>query len=318
MSNVAKENDETMSIASEDEAQLQYNPSFETVLREDDDDSSVPPPPPPLYGLSLAKLSSSIFRSRSKESKQVATSAGDEEIGENRPVQILPAQDDAKSNIEVDAAEQWIKKFGMNQERNGQRRRNLMCTSVLLILVVLLGLAIGLSRNSNQRTNQSENMLASFPTSAPEEVTPSPAPVNTLPNSTFEPSSFVTDPLTNATEAPTEPCTTVVAPLETCYQPQSEITISFTNCEPLSNDWIGIWRVQDVTNVSSLPEPQVWQWTCGSQACQVPVGQDSLSFASGLRAGTYVAQFLHMEEDRAPYTGAFASSSTFEVAQKCP
>ena len=91
MSKVDKDHDQTMSVASDDEGQLQYNPSFETVLREDDDDSSVPPPPPPLYGISLAKISSSIFRSRSKDAKQVSA-AEDEEIGGNRPVQILDAR----------------------------------------------------------------------------------------------------------------------------------------------------------------------------------------------------------------------------------
>lgn len=314
MSKAEKDHDQTMSVASDDDGQLQYNPSFETVLREGDDDSSVPPPPPPMYGISLAKISSSIFRSRSRESKHVKTGE-DEEIGDHRPVQILAAQDhESKSNIEVDAAEQWIKKFGMNKERSGQKRRSKLCTAVLLILVILMVIAIIVSRNADQaKSNQAEKMLVS-PTSSPGQVAPSPSPQG---EGSKPPTVAATVLPTNATEAPAEPCTSAIVAQEVCYEPQAQINISFTNCAPLPDDWIGIWRAEDVTDVTNLPEPRVWQWVCGAQICETPVEQDAVSFDSGLRPGTYVAQFLHMEQESAPYTGAFASSSTFEVAREC-
>ena len=320
MSKVEKDHDQTLSVASDDEGQILYNPSFETVLREDDDDSSVPPPPPPLYGISLAKISSSIFRSRNRERK-LGTAADDEEIGGSPPVEILSAQDPAKSNVQVDAAEQWVKKFGMSQERNGKRRRSMMCTAILLILVIMMAVAIALSQGSDKaRRNQSEQLVANNSTSAAEEATPSPAPQETMPPAnTTEPPVATTLPAVNATEEPVESCTTTaIASQDTCYAPQSQITVSFTNCEAETSDWIGIWRVGDVANVTSLPEPLVWQWICGAQMCEVAVEQDSLTFATGLRAGTYVALLLHTEEDSAPYTGAFASSSSFEVARNCP
>ncbi len=327
MSKAANDHDDTMSVASEDDVQLQFVSSFETVLRDTDDESSVPPPPPPSSGRSLRAIGGSFFWAKEKYLK---SPNDDEETGDLRPVEVIASQDESKANIEVDAAEQWIKNFGVNEQRNSRKRRALYCTAIVLSFALLLGIAIGLSGNSNkQRTSQSKNMLVGSPTitdppnvsmstSIPEpEMEASMAPTNSTESPMAEFPMNATVFPTNVPEESTEVCNTLLVSQQDCYPRRTDVAISFTNCQPESNDWMGIWKVDEVVDPTSLPEPALWLWSCGSEDCEGAVREGVLLFSGGLPVGTYVAHLVRMEQDRAPYTGSYAFSTSFDVSRNC-
>lgn len=284
-----------MSVASEDQ-QLRYDPSFETVLREGDDDSSVPPPPPPLFP-SLRDLRGSIFRPKNKVTNR------DEETG-GPPVDIIPSKDQCNSTVEVDAAEQWVKSFGLLVALKARRRRMLMSIAFLAFVALIIGLAVGLSSPKDDKTSGSKNMLAEAPVS-PSTPAPTIAP---LP---------VAAPTAAPTVAAVAPCVDELSTSNTCYAPKTTIDVIFESCEPAVKDWIGIWPVDAASDPTRLPEPSLWLWTCGSQNCDGLAENQTLMFDDGLGRGTYVAHMIRFGEDAAPYTSSYAVSDSFEVSRTC-
>lgn len=304
--------DATMSVASEDELQIRYDPSFETVLRDDDEDSSVPPPPPPTLSASFRNIRNSIFRGKNNKAKE----GDEEEPPPPPPVDIITSQDECESTIELDAAESWMQSLNLKEAaRKTTQKKPLIFAIVLFLLALILGLSVGLGGGDDGEkvTTSSDalvdNNAGSTSTDAPEAVTDPPVAVETM---------SPTTPM-NATDAPVEQkcSTSTVTPVDACYEPFQEIILAFENCEPLVNDWIGVWPVASITDPESLPEPLVWLWTCGTQDCEAAVNEDVLFFTEGLSAGTYVALMIRFAEDAAPYTSSYAASSSFEVARKC-
>jgi hypothetical protein len=47
-----------------------------------------------------------------------------------------------------------------------------------------------------------------------------------------------------------------------CYAPQTSIDISFENCDPLEEDWIGIYGQDPDVDLTNLGGPLTWLWTC--------------------------------------------------------
>lgn len=90
------------------------------------------------------------------------------------------------------------------------------------------------------------------PTLAPTVLTPPPTPLPTgMP--TVKPTPLATE------------CVSRLEWVSDCIFSGDTFEIRFTSCEPATGDWIGIFD-KDV-DVSNLPEPNLWVWSCGSQNC---------------------------------------------------
>jgi hypothetical protein len=189
----------------------------------------------------------------------------------------------------------------------------------------------------------------SGPTSSPveEDVSPAPVPMASTPapvgvtvseppipspnlpeESTSGPTSKPVDedPTTDAPTStpssesssvpPEDVCTNLVQADKTCYLRRSMINIAFENCEPLVDDWMGIYRDDpDNLDLNNLGNSLMWLWTCGSINCQGVVFDDTLPFGGGLPEGTYVAHLIHRNSG-GPYS-SYAASEPFEISTDC-
>jgi hypothetical protein len=53
-----------------------------------------------------------------------------------------------------------------------------------------------------------------------------------------------------------------------CYAAQQEILVTFTNCLPNADDWVGLYEYSSDDDSSLLDEdPLLWSWSCGTQNC---------------------------------------------------
>lgn len=295
-----------------------HNPSFETVLRSDSDDGSTIPPPPPPTEMILKDLRNMILRSGRNKRKG---SGG--EPSEFRPIDIVAIHDhDQRNGIELEAGyAPWCKSSSGSsvQQNSPLKRRALLCAGLLLFVVVILGLAIGLSGDKDTtRGSGSSNMLVGGDTQVAANETSVPTLAAT---STIAPSLEASD-IMSSTIAPTDGesstgCTSFVQPLETCQTPFLGFSVYFQNCEPTSGDWVGIWNVNSIQDESSLPEPLLWLYHCGSQNCDQEVEEDVLFFGEGLPPGNYVAHLARFLEYEPPYTSSYAVTETFQVAPTC-
>mmetsp|Transcript_7142 Transcript_7142/g.12449 ORF Transcript_7142/g.12449 Transcript_7142/m.12449 type:complete len:516 (-) Transcript_7142:320-1867(-) len=127
---------------------------------------------------------------------------------------------------------------------------------------------------------------------------------------TVNPTGQPTDTL-----APTE-CSNQIQTDRPCYNMGSPVEVFFRNCDPRPDDWIGMYRNPDVIDPSSLEEPPVWVFACGSQSCSEEVYSDVVLFdLSFLPEGTFKA-YLAREAESAPYP-SLASSNTFVISSDC-
>jgi hypothetical protein len=123
---------------------------------------------------------------------------------------------------------------------------------------------------------------------------------------------------TSAPEAPGDgdtTCTTTVQSDLDCYEFQTSIDISFDNCEPVEDDWIGIYAQDSNVDLNNLGDPLTWLWNCGSQSCRGEVLVDTLPFGDDLEVGTYVAYMIRRNSG-GPYS-SYAASSSFDIATTC-
>jgi hypothetical protein len=116
------------------------------------------------------------------------------------------------------------------------------------------------------------------------------------------------------------PCLDAISPLAKCVAPNQEISVTFTNCNPRDDDWVGIFAAG--ADYSSLPNPPLWSWACGSRNCREAVSNQEMSLSSvhaatnawPLAEGAYV--FVLARNSAQPYT-AFAISDEFSVQEFC-
>ena len=156
--------------------------------------------------------------------------------------------------------------------------------------------------------------------------TPSPTTLST-PTPTISPTVSPSKPPSPSpvenppTRAPTE-CVDELSVLDFCFAPGVGIEISFTNCDPEQDDWVGIYPVDDDFDGNDLPNPMMWSWACGTRNCREPVSESTFSLnnnhAGGnvwpLDSGIYIAVLARNTGQ--PYT-AYALSDTFVVATQC-
>eukprot|EP00529_Nitzschia_sp_RCC80_P000439 CAMPEP_0113494618 /NCGR_PEP_ID=MMETSP0014_2-20120614/29196_1 /TAXON_ID=2857 /ORGANISM="Nitzschia sp." /LENGTH=878 /DNA_ID=CAMNT_0000388509 /DNA_START=50 /DNA_END=2686 /DNA_ORIENTATION=+ /assembly_acc=CAM_ASM_000159 len=123
---------------------------------------------------------------------------------------------------------------------------------------------------------------------------------------------------TPPTEAPV--CSDTVSVSGTCLEPGDEIGVGFSNCNAQEDDWIGIYRADQDT--SSLPNPAVWSWACGSRTCREAVGSNNFGLderhagdgAWPLDEGEYVVVLAR--NSARPYQ-AYGRSQSFTIQDNC-
>jgi hypothetical protein len=137
---------------------------------------------------------------------------------------------------------------------------------------------------------------------------------------TLAPTGLVTtESPTTATPSPTS-CVNAINVLSACYTPGDEIGITFSNCEPQGDDWVGVYSAGQDYN--SLPNPPVWSWSCGNRNCRDAVSSMDMSLSQDqasdngwpLDVGTYVVVLARNSAQ--PYT-AYAVSPEFSIQDGC-
>ena len=100
-----------------------------------------------------------------------------------------------------------------------------------------------------------------------------------------------------------------------CYEPGEEITLSFINCVPEVDDWLGIF--EDIDNVFNQGTYWVsyWNWACGTQQCEVPASRGTVSFQeiTQLETGSFRAHLRRNKGDDM----SLATSSVFQILEDC-
>jgi hypothetical protein len=150
------------------------------------------------------------------------------------------------------------------------------------------------------------------PTTASPTATP-PAPTTPSPTAT-PPASSTASPTIGATPSPTSAsCQSSIAASGSCFQNGDDILVTFTNCNPLSDDWIGVYAAgQDFT---SLQQPIAWVWTTGDQSQQAAVASGTITFFDVQGTGNFQLVLAH--NGSGPPFSAHAVSTPFQLAQQC-
>lgn len=163
------------------------------------------------------------------------------------------------------------------------------------------------------------------PTIFPTTMSPSASPVTMSPSAspTTQPLVRFTSPPTGLppTNPPTN-CVSAISVLSDCYEPSVDVEVSLTNCEPDSDDWVGLYLVDENFDSNGLQNPNIWSWACGTRNCReevnknlIPVNQ--IHAGNGewpLEPGIYVAVLARNSAQ--PYT-AYAVSEAFIIEETC-
>ncbi|MGK3734220.1 MAG: hypothetical protein ACI8RD_004160 [Bacillariaceae sp.] len=128
------------------------------------------------------------------------------------------------------------------------------------------------------------------------------------------PTTFTTSPPTN--------CVNAISVLSDCYVPSVDVEVSLTNCEPDSDDWVGLFLVDEQFDSNSLQNPNIWSWACGTRNCREEVNKNLIPVSQihagngewPLEPGTYVAVLARNSAQ--PYT-AYAVSEAFIIEETC-
>jgi len=256
--------------------------------------------------------------------------------GGKRTRSMLPDEDDDAASYDVEATKEWLQRaYKEDSDRKCFRgvRRFILCSTILILIAFGLILFFAVSNSLANNGDRSNNFA---------EINEGPGAVSTL-----APTIAAGAPVAASTEAPTAPLSPTAAPtpfatpvVETaaptstsnttdlCFQdlitPEATclttaeplIDIVFDNCQPQPDDWVGIWRGSRIMDPASLPEPDLWLWTCGTQNCTGAVSFGELAFGN-LGIGTYEAHLVRLDTEVAPYTTSYATSSRFLVRRFC-
>ncbi|CAJ1947829.1 unnamed protein product [Cylindrotheca closterium] len=152
------------------------------------------------------------------------------------------------------------------------------------------------------------------PPTRPPTGRPTPAPT---PGPTRPPTPGPTFP---PTPAPT--CLNDIQTSKSCYTLGESIIVNFRTCNPLGNDWVGVYP--DSVLAGQHFEPRLWKWACNSQNCFTPIERGTVvmdATSTGispwpLAAGEYKAWSFRQGASGAPQpvikgTGKFRVSSGF-------
>jgi hypothetical protein len=100
------------------------------------------------------------------------------------------------------------------------------------------------------------------------------------------------------------------------------IEVEFGNCDPLSDDWVGLY--DSSADPDNLDYPLLWLWSCGDQICRRAAHAGDLDFDASsegladwpLQEGIYTVYLLRNSLSGGPYEH-FRESRDIRVADSC-
>jgi hypothetical protein len=104
------------------------------------------------------------------------------------------------------------------------------------------------------------------PSSAPSISSQSPSPKPTLSPTSSPTSTPSFMPTSSPTSSPTQCFVELIVDEADCIPVGDAIHVSFENCEPKNDDWIGIYDWD--TDPEDLDNGFMWSWACGNQDCR--------------------------------------------------
>jgi hypothetical protein len=263
------------------------------------------PPPPP------SRMSTPVPFDEVDE--EAPTRDTKEEMKDDIPNSFVPLtfpQNEEQEKVEVEEKEEWPQQNhtahvidqepkqieaadissthseDVVQERKMKKRGTLIAAAIFGGLCLLAGLAIGVSRKSWQE-NDGEVPSASA-----------------------------------STDPPTTNCTSWVEPSLPCYNTNHTfIQISFEMCNPLPEDYVGIYRFSDEFDPEDLGNPTMWIWSCGRIDLDdcidgiLVYSVTNLTLKGRLSEGIYQVHLSHRNPG-GPFTSEGASRP-FNVSGEC-
>ena len=89
------------------------------------------------------------------------------------------------------------------------------------------------------------------------------------------------------------------------------IVVSFEQCNPAADDWIGIYPA--LSDVDSLGlNYRAWSMACGDKDCRGETPSNSITLESTIETGWYQVYFVRDGDSEGPFTSA-VSSEVFRV-----
>lgn len=109
---------------------------------------------------------------------------------------------------------------------------------------------------------------------------------------------------------------------ENCYVRGESIDVMFSQCNPLEDDWVGVYY-SDADDNNLGDNYRLWVWACGNQVCRGKVYVGSITFDAGypvesgtdswpLNAGRTYQVHLIRRNQGGPYS-SYAMSNEFRV-----
>lgn len=158
-------------------------------------------------------------------------------------------------------------------------------------------------------------VMVSAPITSSPTATP-PAPTTPSPTVTV-PAPTTASPTDKTTPSPTantsDSCESSISANGSCFQNGDDILVTFTNCNALSDDWIGVYPAS--LDFTSLQEPIAWVWTTGDQEQQAAVESGTITFFDVQGSGNF--QLALIRNGNGPPFSAHAVSNEFQLAQQC-
>lgn len=155
------------------------------------------------------------------------------------------------------------------------------------------------------------------PTTSPPTSEPTPSPP------TAEPTPIPSRPPTPQPTAEPSPCFERLEISKSCFEVGETIEVDFGNCDPFSDDWVGLYDAR--ADSRNLAFPLFWLWSCGDQICRQASFAGNLDFnesAEGLanwplQEGIYQVHLLRNSLSGAPYESFRESREIRVVADSC-
>jgi hypothetical protein len=115
-------------------------------------------------------------------------------------------------------------------------------------------------------------------------------------------------------------CTNRIQTSKSCFTLGEGISVTFTNCDPVGNDWVGLFDA----NENDPIDPFLWEWSCGSQTCFGAVPEGSLNLGGSsvgtqnwpLQLGTYKLWLFQRGVSGGPYP-ILAESDAVTISNSC-
>jgi hypothetical protein len=205
---------------------------------------------------------------------------------------ILAPEDDLKS---------------LENPKKNQRRKFIIIGGVM-VLLGLIAILVGVVVGSNKGNGDS---VTGASVSANDG-----GGVQQQPTATGDSGSSTNTATTAETPATLQPVciVDVVSTERSCYTIGEDILVSFSQCNPQINNWVGFYPSNTVELLNA--DELVWLWTCGTTGCNGEVFSNNLLFTTVLLPeGEWEAHLA--KDDGEPYSSK-ARSAPFTVAAECP